>query len=269
MISFANAKINIGLNVTAKRPDGYHELQTVFFPFALYDILEITPAQEHTTLTITGMDLPGDESNLCLRAYRLLAANYPIPQVNIHLHKQIPFGAGLGGGSSDAARVLMMLNDQFDLGITSGELEAHGAELGADCPFFIRNTAMYGIGTGTELTPIDLDLNDKFIVLIKPDIHVSTQQAYAGVSPAVPEQALIDLIKFPIQDWKFYVKNDFEQGLFAQYPIIRQVKLALYERGALYASMSGSGSSVYGIFDQKVELNELRGLGTIFYQVSL
>ena len=269
MISFANAKINIGLNIIAKRPDGYHDLQTIFYPFALYDIIEINAVETPTTLTITGIDLQADESNLCLKAYRLLSANYELPEVAIHLHKQIPFGAGLGGGSSDAAVVLKMLNEKFQLNLIDAQLENFAAALGADCPFFIRNTAMYGTGTGTELYNIDLDLSDKFIVLIKPDIHISTREAYAGISPAPPEQELRDLIKLPIQDWKFYIKNDFESGLFELYPIIREIKLALYEHGALYASMSGSGSSVYGIFDQKVDLSKLAILGKVYYPVSL
>ncbi|NQD69298.1 4-(cytidine 5'-diphospho)-2-C-methyl-D-erythritol kinase [Sphingobacterium shayense] len=269
MISFANAKINLGLNITAKRPDGYHELQTVFYPFGLYDIIEINTIETRTTLTITGIDLQVDESNLCLKAYRLLATSYALPEVAIHLHKQIPFGAGLGGGSSDAAVVLKMLNDKFQLNLAGNQLVDFAAMLGADCPFFIRNSATYATGTGTTLHHIDLDLSDKFIVLIKPDIHISTQQAYAGISPVVPEQELDELITLPIQDWKFYIKNDFEDRLFELYPIIRDIKLALYENGALYASMSGSGSSVYGIFDQKVDLSKLGALGTIYYPVSL
>ncbi len=269
MISFANAKINIGLNITAKRADGYHELQTIFYPFSVYDIIEIHASELPTVLTITGMDLPADESNLCLKAYRLLAEDYSLPQISIQLHKQIPFGAGLGGGSSDAAVVLKMLNEKFQLELTDQRLEGYAAKLGADCPFFIRNAAAYGTGTGTTLEGIDLDLSDKFIVLVKPDIHISTQLAYAGVHPNVPEKALSDSIKLPIQEWKFHVKNDFEDSLFELYPVIGQLKLALYEHGALYASMSGSGSSVYGIFDRKIDLDIPTSLGRIYYPVIL
>lgn len=273
MISYANAKINIGLHIMSKRPDGYHELETVFYPFPLYDIIELTAMPGKSTvpssLTITGMDLAVDDDNLCLKAYRLLASRFALPPAKIHLHKQIPFGAGLGGGSSDAAAVLKMVNAMYSLGLSTAELRQEAAKLGADCPFFIENLPAYAEGIGTDLSPCALDLSDHYIVLVKPDVHVSTAEAYQGVLPQAPEHDLRELIKLPVQEWKFLIRNDFEDGLFDTYPIIRDIKLALYEHGARYASMSGSGSAVYGIFPEQVDLSALAKLGTLFYPVSI
>lgn len=270
MISFANAKINLGLHITRKREDGYHELETIFYPFPLYDIIELSRKDAgETTMEITGVDLPLDDDNLCLRAYRLLAAQYALPPVHLHLHKQIPFGAGLGGGSSDAAFVLRMLNDEFSLGMSTAQLEAEAATLGADCPFFIANKPMYATGIGTKLTAIDLDLSEKYMVLIKPNVQVSTADAYRGVSPTPAEFNLVDSVKLPLQDWKFYIKNDFEDSIFMQYPEIHDAKWFLYEQGAVYASMSGSGSTVYGIFDAQVQLDVPEQLGTVYYPLDI
>ncbi|GHE33542.1 4-(cytidine 5'-diphospho)-2-C-methyl-D-erythritol kinase [Sphingobacterium griseoflavum] len=268
MISYANAKINLGLQVTSKREDGYHELETIFYPFPLYDIIEISRGDaDKTTMKITGMDLELDENNLCYRAYNLLANTFELPPVHIHLHKQIPFGAGLGGGSSDAAAVLKMLNDNFLLGLTAEELASFAATLGADCPFFVYGTTMYATGIGTKLTPLNLDLSSYYMVLLKPDVHVSTASAYASIKPQPREFDIRELVSLPVQDWKFYLRNDFEEGIFANHPQIKRCKLAMYEHGALYASMSGSGSAVYGIFDRKVDLSVLADLGKIYYPV--
>ena len=271
MISFANAKINIGLNIVGKRSDGYHLLESVFYPFPLYDIIEITDAPNalETTLTITGLDLSVRSDNLCLRAYHLLAEKYRLPAVHIHLHKQIPFGAGLGGGSSDAASVLKMLNEKFNLGLSISELEQEAEKLGADCPFFIQNTPQYAEGIGTDFSEITLDLSDKFVVLIKPSVNIATAEAYQHVTPRPSGEDLRKLLKLPVQDWKYYVNNDFEEGIFEQHPCIREVKLALYASGALYASMSGSGSAVYGIFREPVDLTPLKDLGTCYYPTVL
>ena len=270
MIAYANAKINIGLNITAKRGDGYHLLQTVLYPFPLYDIIELRDATDgRTSLRITGMDLPVDENNLCLKAFRLLRDRFDLPDVQIHLHKQIPFGAGLGGGSADGAFVLKMLNDKFQLQLSWTELEVEAAKLGADCPFFIQNVPMYAEGIGTTLSPLALDLSNRFLVLVKPAVHVSTAEAYRGIVPQPAPAPLRDLVQLPIQDWKYYIKNDFEDGIFDQYPEIRAVKLALYEKGALYAAMSGSGSAVYGVFTKRVDLSRLAGLGQVYYPVVL
>lgn len=271
MVSFANAKINIGLNIVGKRADGYHLLESVFYPFPLYDIIEITSAESlaNTTLAITGLDLPVEDNNLCLKAYHLLSERSNLPPVHIHLHKQIPFGAGLGGGSSDGAFVLKMLRDKFNLDLSTPELEQEAAKLGADCPFFIRNEPLYAAGIGTELSPISLDLSDKFLVLVKPAVHVSTAEAYQHVVPQPTTEDLREVLRLPVQDWKFYVKNDFEDGVFEKYPVIREIKLALYAEGALYASMSGSGSAVYGIFPKPVDLTALKVLGRVYYPSSL
>ncbi len=270
MISYANAKINLGLNITGKRPDGYHNLETVFFPYPLYDILEIQEKQSGlSSLEITGLDLPVTPDNLCLRAYNLLKARFAIPEVHIHLHKQIPFGAGLGGGSSDAACLLKMLVEKFQLPISELELEAMAASLGADCPLFIRNSICYADGIGTNLSPYSLDLSAYSIVLVKPDLHISTAEAYSRVEPRQPERNLQELLRLPVQEWKFHVKNDFEDSVFELYPAIRELKLALYALGAVYVSMSGSGSTVFAIFDEERKLEELSPMGRIYYPITL
>lgn len=267
MVSFANAKINIGLNIVGKGAEGYHLLESVFYPFPLYDIIEITSAKStaKTTLEITGLDLPVEDNNLCLKAYDLLSGRHNLPPVHIHLHKQIPFGAGLGGGSSDAAFVLKMLTEKFNLDLSTSELEQEAAKLGADCPFFIQNKPLYAEGIGTELSPISLDLSDKFLVLVKPAVHVSTVEAYQSIVPHAAAEDLREVLRLPVQDWKFYVKNDFEDGIFEKYSVIREIKLALYAAGALYASMSGSGSAVYGIFPKSADLTALEVLGRVYY----
>ena len=267
MISFANAKINIGLNIVGKRADGYHLLESVFYPFPLYDILEITSTESatKTTLEITGLHLPINDNNLCLKAYHILQERFNLPPVHIHLHKQVPYGAGLGGGSSDGALVLKMLNEKFNLGLSVSQLEQEAIKLGADCPFFIQNKPRYAEGIGTDFSAVSLDLSDKFLVLVKPIVNISTVEAYQHVEPTPSSEDLREVLRFPVQDWKFYVKNDFEEGIFEMYPIIREIKLALYTAGALYASMSGSGSAVYGIFPKPIDLTALKGLGQVYY----
>lgn len=270
MISYANAKINIGLDITEKRSDGYHNLETVFFPFPLYDILEIQEKEAgETSLEITGLDLAVDADNLCLRAYHLLKARYAIPALHIHLHKQIPFGAGLGGGSSDAACLLKMLREKYALPLSLAELATMAASLGADCPFFIRNQVSYADGIGTNLTGYPLDLDDYYLVLVKPDIHITTAEAYSQVEPRRPERNIQELLRLPVQEWKFHVKNDFEESVFAVYPAIRELKLALYALGAVYVSMSGSGSTVFAIFDEACNIDSLSALGKVYYPVTL
>ena len=271
MISYANAKINLGLQVVGKRADGYHLLESVFYPFPLYDILEITRlgASEKTNLTITGLDLPVTDDNLCLRAYRALATTFELAPVHIHLHKQIPFGAGLGGGSSDAAFVLKMLNEEFNLGLGVEQLEQEAAKLGADCPFFIQNKPLYAQGIGTDLSDYALDLSSYFIVLVKPPVHISTAEAYKHIVVKPASVDLREALQLPIQEWKYHVVNDFESGIFEQYPELAEVKHALYAHGACYASMSGSGSAFFGIFPKPVDLKELEQLGQLYYPVQL
>ncbi|MBD1425348.1 4-(cytidine 5'-diphospho)-2-C-methyl-D-erythritol kinase [Sphingobacterium arenae] len=271
MISFANAKINIGLNIVDKRADGYHLLESVFYPFPLYDIIEITTKEStaKTTLEITGMHLPAADNNLCLRAYRLLDERVSLPSVHIHLHKQIPYGAGLGGGSSDGAFVLKMLNEKFGIGLSDLQLEEEAAKLGADCPFFIQNKPLYAQGIGTDLSSVSLDLSDKFLVLVKPAVNIATAEAYQSITPRAAEEDLRDVLQLPIQDWKFYVKNDFEELVVEKHPVVKDIKLALYAQGAIYASMSGSGSAVFGIFQKPVDLTDLNNLGQVFYPIEI
>jgi 4-diphosphocytidyl-2-C-methyl-D-erythritol kinase len=252
MIVFPNAKINLGLNVVEKRPDGYHNIETVFYPIGLSDVLEVEPSETCTdySFSSSGIQLDGDpEDNLIVKAYRLLRSEYQFPAIDISLIKQIPFGAGLGGGSSDAAFMLRTVNELFALKITPRKLEKLASKLGADCPVFVKNRPVFATGIGNVFTPIDLSLKGYFLLLVKPDIHVSTPEAYSLVVPEKPEFSLQELIKHPISEWKTTIKNDFEKSVFAVHPAIGEIKNNLYEMGAIYASMSGSGSSVYGIFE--------------------
>ena len=252
MITFPNAKINIGLYVTSRRPDGYHNLETLFYPIELRDILEIVPAQgSESSLTVTGIAVDGDpEQNLVMRAYRLLQKEYNVPAVDIYLHKVIPFGAGLGGGSADAAYALVMLRDMFNLPLSDDELAQRASRLGADCPFFIYNRPLIATGIGDCFTSTDFSLKGLHIVLVKPSIAVSTAEAYAHVTPQNPQTPLADGLPQPIEQWRECVSNDFEKSVFPAHPRIAAIKQRLYDMGAVYASMSGSGSSVFGIFDK-------------------
>jgi len=256
MIVFPNAKINIGLHVVAKRPDGYHNLETVFYPVKLSDALEMAESRE-PKLTTSGIEVDGPpENNLVLKAWQLLSNDFDLPPVHFHLHKNIPFGAGLGGGSADAAFTLKMLNDYFLLHLKNEELKRYAAQLGADCPFFIENKPAFATGAGDELQTIDLDLSEYKIVILKPGISVSTPEAYKNIQPKSPDFTLAHLPQLPLDEWKDTVINDFEKSVFPKYPEIKHLKEKLYELGAVYAAMSGSGSAVYGIFT-KVS-NELK-----------
>jgi 4-diphosphocytidyl-2-C-methyl-D-erythritol kinase len=248
MVVFPNAKINIGLNVVSKREDGYHNLETIFFPLKLSDALEFVEAEE-TKLTTSGIQIDGlPEKNLILKAYHLLTTDFNLPPLQFHLHKIIPFGAGLGGGSSDAAFTLKMLNEFFKLGLTPKSLELYAAKIGADCPFFILNKPTFATGIGDKFHDIELDLSDYEIVILKPDISVSTVEAYKNVIPRNPKFRLTEIIKTPVNDWKNLIVNDFEKSVFQKYPQIGELKQLLYDLGAGFASMSGSGSAVFGIF---------------------
>lgn len=260
MIVYPNAKINIGLNVVEKRPDGYHNLETVFYPINLQDALDVKEleasdgAPEGYVLKVTGTVLDGSpEENLVVRAFKLLKKDFDLPPVGLGLYKHIPTGAGLGGGSSDAAFTIKTLNERFQLGLTEERMEAYCAQLGADCAFFIKNRPMFATDIGNVFHPIALNLQHKHLVLVKPDIFVSTKDAYAKVEVRHPERQLPELLAQPIAQWKDTVKNDFEPSVFAKYPEIAAIKDKLYDLGAVYASMSGSGSSVFGIFDAPVE----------------
>ena len=253
MVVFPNAKINIGLNITEKRPDGFHNIASCFYPVAWTDALEVLPAKTVAFQT-SGIPVPGEEStNLCLKAYHALAREYKVPPVSIHLLKAIPIGAGLGGGSADAAFTIKALNQLFSLNISLEKQQDFARDLGSDCAFFIENKPMYCYGKGDEFENIALSLTGKWIVLVNPGLHISTVEAYASVVPKVPITDLRTLLKLPLDQWKGRIVNDFEESLFPRYPILAEYKQALYALGARYASMSGSGSTLYGILDKEVE----------------
>lgn len=251
MIYFSNVKINIGLNVKFKRSDGFHELDSIFYPVPWCDLLEVIPSdQPGFEWSCSGLEIPGElEDNLIYKAYQLILENHAIGGVQVHLKKQIPMGAGLGGGSSNAAFMLMALNDLFDLNLTETELIGYAAKLGSDVPFFIKNKACRCEGRGEIMQEIDLDLSDYFIAIINPRIHVSTKDAFGGIQPC---DRPIDLsIIQDIELWKESLSNDFEKTIFKIHPAIESLKNRMYEEGAIYASMTGSGSSVYGVFKSK------------------
>ncbi len=259
MLSFPNAKINLGLNIVEKRLDGFHNIETIFYPVGIKDALEfvVNDDSQLTTLTISGIKVDGDLSNnLIIKAYNLLAQDFSLPVLDIYLRKQIPLGAGLGGGSADAAFMLQQLNDNFKLGLSISKLETYAAQLGSDCPFFIQNKPVFAHGRGELMQNIDLSLKDYYLLVIKPDIHVPTALAYAGCKPHKSKHDLLQVIQTPLEDWKNLMKNDFEDSIFTQFPPILDIKNKMYEEGAIYASMSGSGSSVFGIFDQEKSLKE-------------
>ncbi|MFW5822137.1 MAG: 4-(cytidine 5'-diphospho)-2-C-methyl-D-erythritol kinase [Tangfeifania sp.] len=248
MIVFPNAKINIGLHVVSKRTDGYHNLETVFYPVQLTDALEMAESKKEK-FTASGILVDSQpEDNLVMKALHLLKKDFELPPIQFHLHKIIPFGAGLGGGSSDAAFTLKMLNDYFSLRLNINELKHYAAQLGADCAFFIENKPAFATGTGEQLRQIELDLSGYKTVILKPSFSVSTPEAYKNIIPKTPDFNLAELPRLPIEKWKNTVVNDFEKTVFPKYPEIKMLKEKLYELGAVYASMSGSGSAVFGIF---------------------
>lgn len=255
MVLFPPCKINLGLHIVNKRPDGYHDLETCFYPVPWTDVLEVIPSEE-TTFTSSGDPIPGNpEENLCLKAYHLLSADFNLGAVKIHLHKIIPTGAGLGGGSSNAAYTLRALNAIFALGLSQEQLMGYAARLGSDCTFFIQDRPMIGTGRGEILRETSLSLAGKFLALVNPGVHVSTAEAYSGVTPRPPEVELRTVLeKTTAAQWKDLLKNDFEESVFKKYPVIREVKEELYRSGAVYACMSGSGSTVFAIFEKEVTL---------------
>ncbi|MGB3946932.1 MAG: 4-(cytidine 5'-diphospho)-2-C-methyl-D-erythritol kinase [Bacteroidia bacterium] len=259
MISFPNAKINLGLNITEKRLDGFHNIQSAFYPIALTDALEIVENTASDALPITmsfsGIEIPGNAlDNLCVKAYHLIANDYALPKIKVHLHKHIPIGAGLGGGSADAAFFIRLLNNTFELGLAWGEMHNYARQLGSDCSFFITNKPAFVEGKGDAFETIQLSLKGYFIALIYPNIHINTATAYGGVTPKTPNRSLENDLQLPIEQWKQHIHNDFEDTLFVKFPELKNIKLQLYDNGAIYASMSGSGSTLYGIFKQKTNL---------------
>lgn len=259
MIVFPNAKINLGLNIISKRPDNYHNIETVFYPLTgLRDALEVVPAQgpEKCNLHLSGFAIDGDPGkNLVTKAYNLLSTQFNIPPVDVFLHKAVPFGAGLGGGSADASFMLCVLRDLFMLPISNRELDIFALSLGADCPFFLHNKPVLARGLGNEFEPVQISLAGYHIVLIKPDIAIPTPEAYSLVKPSVPAIPLKDVVRMPVEEWQDYMFNDFENSVFVKHPVIEVIKNELYNQGAVYASMSGSGSSVYGLFKNAVSLD--------------
>ncbi len=251
MIAFPHAKINLGLSVISKRPDGFHNLETIFYPIALRDALEIVPSTS-TKIILSGLKIPGTANeNLTLGAYKLLKKKYPvIADLEIHLHKTIPMGAGLGGGSSDAAGMLQLLNQYFDLHIPVEELNEFATTLGSDCSFFLQSLPCFASGRGEMLVPIHFNLDKYSILLIHPEIQIATSWAYSRIQPVSPAYSLKESILQPVQNWKALIHNDFEIPVFEEYPSLKKIKEGLYAAGALYAAMTGSGSTLYGIFDK-------------------
>ncbi|NDV65887.1 4-(cytidine 5'-diphospho)-2-C-methyl-D-erythritol kinase [Bacteroides sp. 224] len=266
MITFPNAKINLGLNITEKRPDGYHNLETIFYPIPWEDALEINPLscsnKEKIILHQSGITIEGNpDDNLIAKAYHLLDKDFGLPSIETYIHKHIPTGAGLGGGSSDAAFMLKLLNEQFQLSISDEKLEEYAAILGADCAFFIKNKPTYAEGIGNVFSPISLSLKGYHLFVIKPDVFISTRDAFAAIKPHKPAHSLKKVITRPVSEWKNLMINDFEESVFPKFPLIAEIKETLYNQGAIYASMSGSGSSVYGIFSEEVHIELLKDKG--------
>lgn len=269
------AKINLGLNIVSRRPDGYHNLETVFYPIPLYDTLEVVaePLADAPALVITGNAVEGPlERNLVVRAYQLLAADYDLPPVSIRLHKTIPSQAGMGGGSSDGAFMLRLLNDQFQLGIDTPRLQQYAMKLGADCPFFITSEPAYATGIGEQLEPLphlSQQLSGLYIAIVKPPVAVSTRDAYAAISPCKPDHCCRDIIAEPVAEWRNLLTNDFEPPLFAMHPQLAAIKAQLYDMGAIYAQMSGSGSALFGLFASIPQQLEQRFPDCFTYAASL
>ena len=261
MITFPCAKINLGLNIVSKRPDGYHNLETVFYPIPLTDALEIKymdekfPSESPCDLKITGNDIDcNEEDNLVIKAYQLLAADFQLPRVHAHLVKRIPTQAGLGGGSSDAAYMIRLLDERFRLNIGIHEMERYAAKLGADCAFFITADPSYAEGIGDVLMPVDVPgagLGGYYLAVVKPSVAVSTRDAYAAIVPKTPAKCCRDIVRQPIETWKDELVNDFEAPIFAMHPELAAIKQSLYDAGAVYAAMSGSGSALFGIFREQ------------------
>ena len=255
MILFPNAKINLGLDVLKKRQDGYHEINSCFVPIDWYDILEVLSSEKYK-FTSTGINIPEkNEENLCTLAFKMLKEDFNIQNVNVHLHKNIPIGAGLGGGSADAAFMLKALNNIFDLKLSTSRLQFYASRLGSDCPFFINNKPVIASGTGMVLSPIVFKLLKVFILLIYPNLHISTKEAYSNIKPSIPKKTVHEIIYYSSKNWKYWFKNDFEVGLFPKYPILNELKNKFYEAGAFYSSMTGSGSTVYGLFQEKPNIS--------------
>ncbi|MES2653615.1 MAG: 4-(cytidine 5'-diphospho)-2-C-methyl-D-erythritol kinase [Bacteroidota bacterium] len=267
MLTFANAKINLGLNLIEKRSDGYHNLETIFYPIHINDAVELVDADQTSCIT-KGIEIPGhDKDNICLKAFRQLQIDFNLPNQQIVLLKNIPVGAGLGGGSADAAFLIKLVNDKFNIGLSVAQMEDYARSLGADCAFFIENKPVFAFAKGDEFEELKISLSTYTIILVKPPVHVSTALAYADVNVKRPSTSLKNLIHLPLKDWRATIFNDFEPSVFEKFPQIDEIKTKLYAAGATFALMSGSGSSVFGIFEKPVHLPELEKDNLVFYNV--
>ena len=264
MVTFPNAKINIGLQVLRKRPDNYHEIETVFYPLPIYDVLEIIEAPQFR-LFVSGIPITGNTENLCTKVFQVLKSDYGLPTVHIYLHKNIPVGAGLGGGSSDAAFLVKLINEYFNLTLSTKQMEDYARRFGADCAFFIANKPVLASGIGDRFSSISLDLSSYHLAVVKPPVHISTAAAFAEVPLNENGRDLKENILQPVHTWRESIVNDFEHSIFEKYPSIKQIKEQLYLSGAVYASLSGSGSAVYGIFDEHVKLPTLEESNKVLY----
>ena len=260
MLVFPNCKINIGLKVLDKREDGYHNIESLFLPVAIKDALEIIESKDQkdlVTFTSTGLAIDGKiDNNLCIKAYHLIEKDFPaLPSIKMHLHKNIPMGAGLGGGSSDAASTLILLNNQFKLNLSQAQLMAYALILGSDCPFFINDQPAFATGRGEILEPFSINLSSYKIVLVYPSIHINTKDAFEGLKLQKEnflQPSIKQIISQPVTDWQHQLKNDFEPPVFSKHPVLKQIKNSFYKNGATYASMSGTGSTMYGLFKKDV-----------------
>ena len=261
MICFPNAKINLGLYITGKRPDGFHNIESVFYPIGWNDALEVTESPDASTdfgLHLSGIPISGKpEDNLLYKAYRLLKEKRALPKIDVYLYKALPMGAGLGGGSADCAFFINQLNTQFGLGLSEEERLNIARPLGSDCAFFIKNKPVYAYEKGDVFTDLALDLSAYYIAVVFPDVHSNTKEAYSLVKPAKPKTSLLETIQQPVHTWKNSLVNDFETSIFARYPVVEKTKQDLYTCGAVYASMSGSGSAVFGLFEHMPEIGSL------------
>ena len=270
MITFPIAKINLGLNVVEKRSDGYHNLETVFYPVRIQDALEVFPMDKDfpsdvdCDLKVTNIQIEGDEQkNLVVRAYQLLKQDFPdLPRVHAHLYKGIPTQAGMGGGSSDCGFMITLLNDLFQLGLSEQQMIDYAARLGADCAFFILNRPCYAEGIGEILQPVSLSLSGWYLAVVRPAIPVPTREAFSLITPRRPLKNCRDIVMQPVETWRDELTNDFEHSVFALHPEIGAIRDRLYNLGATYAAMSGSGSSLFGLFREPVDLSEFDEEGT-------
>ncbi len=257
MIVFPNCKINLGFNILRKRADGFHDLETVFYPVFFRDVLEIVVSKNgSTTITVSGKAAGNDDDNLCMKAYHLLKKDHPeIQRLDIFLHKEIPSGAGFGGGSADAAFMIQLICKKFDLNISEKEKLEYASKLGSDCAFFLYNKPCLATSRGEALQPINISLLNYKIILVHPDIHISTSEAFKNITPVFPQKRIQKIIQQPIETWKYDLTNDFEKFVFEKYILVKKIKEDFYNAGAVYAALSGSGSTVFGIFKKEAAIN--------------